>query len=55
VSPIFLFEGEQIEFNAGLVITPENVLFSYGVMDAAAVVLRLPIGALDMIFEGRIG
>jgi hypothetical protein len=23
-------------------------------MDAAAVVLRLPIGALDMIFEGRI-
>jgi hypothetical protein len=54
VSPIFLFEGEQIEFNAGLVITPENVLFSYGVMDAAAVVLRLPIGALDMIFEGRI-
>ena len=54
VSPIFLFEAEQIEFNSGLVITPENVLFSYGVMDAAAVVLRLPIGALDMIFEGRI-
>jgi len=55
VSPIFLFEAEQIEFNSGLVITPENVLFSYGVMDAAAVVLRLPIVALDMIFEGRIG
>lgn len=54
LSPIFVFDGEQIEFNAGLVITPDNVLFSYGVMDAEAVVLRLPLHALDMIFEGRL-
>ena len=52
ISPIFVFEGDQVEFNSGLSVTSDSVLFSYGVQDCAAVVLRLPVGALDMIFEG---
>ena len=52
ISPIFVFEGDQVEFNSGLSVTSESVLFSYGVQDCAAVVLRLPIGAVDGIFEG---
>ena len=54
ISPIFVFEGDQVEFNSGLSVTSESVLFSYGVQDCAAVVLRLPIGAVDGIFEGRL-
>lgn len=54
ISPVFVFEGDQVEFNSGLSVTSESVLFSYGVQDCAAVVLRLPIGAVDGIFEGRL-
>lgn len=54
ISPIFVFEGDQVEFNSGLSVTSESVLFSYGVQDCAAVVLRLPIGAVGGIFEGQL-
>lgn len=54
ISPIFVFEGDQVEFNSGLSVTSESVLFSYGVQDCAAVVLRLPISAVDGIFEGQL-
>lgn len=54
LSPIFAFEGDQVEFNSGLSVTSDSVLFSYGVKDCAAVVLRLPIVAVDRIFEGHL-
>ena len=30
LSPIFAFEGDQVEFNSGLSVTSDSVLFSYG-------------------------
>jgi hypothetical protein len=54
ISPIFVFEGDQVEFNSGLSVYAENVVFSYGVMDCEAVVLRLPLDAVERIFEGKL-
>lgn len=52
VSHDFSFEGENIEFCAGLAIKNENVYFSYGVFDEAAVILRMPLDkAMEFLFS----
>lgn len=40
-SEIFTFEGERVEFCAGLAIDGDTLYISYGIMDCKAVVLRL--------------
>lgn len=51
VSPDFSFEGENVEFCAGLSINNDNIFFSYGVFDEAAVILRMPTDrALEFLF-----
>lgn len=51
VSRDFTFEGQRIEFCAGLAIEDGMFYFSYGVFDAKAVVLRLSEAALfDAVF-----
>lgn len=52
VSQDFSFEGEDVEFCAGLVIKNDNIYFSYGVFDEAAVILRMPSErALEFLFS----
>lgn len=52
VSRDFSFEGEDIEFCAGLAIKNDHLYFSYGVFDEAAVVLRMPLAeAVDFLFS----
>lgn len=43
VSPPFTFQGRGIEFAAGLVRQEDDLIVSYGVNDAAAWLLRMPI------------
>ena len=51
VSQDFSFEGEDVEFCAGLAIKNGNIYFSYGVFDEAAVILRMPSDrALEFLF-----
>jgi hypothetical protein len=38
----FRFDGQPVEFCAGLTISQTDVVFSYGVMDKEAVLLRVP-------------
>lgn len=49
VSAPFCFEGDQIEFNSGLALDGANAVIGYGVKDAAACILRLPLDALDQL------
>ncbi len=52
VSPEFSFEGEDVEFCAGLAIKNGNIYFSYGVFDEAAVILRMPLDkAMEFLFS----
>ena len=46
VSPEFTFEGERVEFCCGIAIVGESVIFSYGVWDEEAVLLKLPLRAV---------
>lgn len=39
----FSFEGESIEFCTGLAIHEENMIFSYGIWDRHAVLIKLRI------------
>lgn len=41
VSPDFTFEGERVEFCCGMAIIGESVIFSYGVWDEQAILLKL--------------
>ncbi len=43
VSPEFTFEGERVEFCCGIALVGESVVFSYGVWDEEAVLLKLPL------------
>ena len=48
----FCFEGRGIEFAAGMVLVGEDLLISYGVHDAKAMLLRMPLSeALEMLGE----
>lgn len=52
VSPEFSFEGQDVEFCAGLAFKNDSMYFSYGVFDEAAVILKMPAEkALDFIFS----
>lgn len=52
VSQDFSFENENIEFCAGLAIKNDNVYFSYGVFDEAAVILKMPLDkAMEFLFS----
>lgn len=52
VSQDFSFEGEDVEFCAGLAIKNANIYFSYGVFDEAAVILRMPTDkATEFLFS----
>lgn len=46
----FSFEDERVEFCAGLAIDRGDVLFSYGLMDQKAVILRMPEDSLRRLF-----
>jgi hypothetical protein len=48
----FSFEGESVEFCAGLAIKNNDIFFSYGVFDEAAVILKMPSEkALEFLFS----
>lgn len=49
ISAPFCFEGDQVEFNSGLALQGGNAVIGYGVKDAAACILRLPLDALDSL------
>ncbi len=52
VSTPFTFEGETVEFCAGLAILDDNLIFSYGVWDQKAVILSLNLKAcLQLLFQ----
>lgn len=53
VSPEFTFEGERVEFCCGIAITGESVIFSYGIWDEEAILLKLPLrDVLDQLGLG---
>jgi hypothetical protein len=46
----FSFEDERIEFCSGLAFDGEHVLFSYGLMDQKAVILKMPKDSVRRLF-----
>ena len=47
----FSFEKEGIEFCCGLAIQDENIIFSYGIWDVEAVLLKMPMAKLIAALE----
>jgi hypothetical protein len=50
ISRKFSFEEERVEFCSGLAIDGDNVVFSYGLMDQKAVILRMSKDSLRRLF-----
>lgn len=52
VSSEFSFEGEAVEFCAGMAFKGNDLYFSYGIFDEKAVILKMPRAeALDFLFS----
>jgi hypothetical protein len=51
VGPLFRFVHDGVEFCAGLALTQTDAIFSYGVKDKQAVLLRLPLGVVDELLD----
>lgn len=52
ISPPFCFHGRGIEFAAGMVVVDDDVIISYGVDDASAWLLRLPLERVLGMLKG---
>lgn len=50
ISRKFSFEEERVEFCSGLAFDGDNVIFSYGLMDQKAVILRMSKDSLRRLF-----
>jgi hypothetical protein len=50
ISRKFSFEDERVEFCSGLAFDGEDVVFSYGLMDQKAVILKMPKDSLRRLF-----
>lgn len=47
MSPVFLFEGDDVEYCAGLCLTDRHAILSYGMQDREARLMRLDLAAIE--------
>jgi hypothetical protein len=51
MSPIFTFEGAEVEYCAGLCITQNHAVLSYGVQDREARLIRIDLSAVEAMLR----